>query len=397
MGLKRSQLRGLTNQAEVSARAARAPEPLKPLTALRFPAALMVFMDHTPLTSTWSRAHMIGTAGVGFFFVLSGFILTWRYASALTGGLKLSVIQDFYVARVARIYPLVVVATVLTALILLVGGGKGHLWNNGDDWIHGNWVSRSVDFTAALLMVSAWIPTSIGFNLPAWSITDEAFFYLLFPIIAFALLRIHRNFGLRMALLLIGVSWVSMAVAAMVLARDLGWWQLAAFPPSRLLDFCTGMVVAMFVIRGAYLRWPTAVEITCILGAAVILAAEQMAPQVLRYSLALLPLWAILILAFALQSGRLSKLLSLPTFVRLGEVSFALFLIHFPVLEVVSMWLTPPFADIVGFGISIAVAFALFHWIETPARKWIRGQAQVATHRKNAANGVAPMSPSSAG
>lgn len=54
-------------------------EDLKPLTSLRFVAALMVFGYHAAPFLPAFFATNTGYAGVGFFFVLSGFILTYTY------------------------------------------------------------------------------------------------------------------------------------------------------------------------------------------------------------------------------------------------------------------------------------------------------------------------------
>ena len=66
--------------ANSPATAVARPE-LKALTSLRFVAALMVFMDHAPVTE-WASHHLgFGAAGVGFFFLLSGFVLMYSHGT----------------------------------------------------------------------------------------------------------------------------------------------------------------------------------------------------------------------------------------------------------------------------------------------------------------------------
>ena len=94
---------------------------LDSLTGLRFFAAMMVFVNHLlfafPDLSTEGLIHDVfeplGTAGVCFFYVLSGFILTYVYSSRSE---PLS-IRKFYLKRIARIWPLHLV----TMLIMLFG------------------------------------------------------------------------------------------------------------------------------------------------------------------------------------------------------------------------------------------------------------------------------------
>src|SRR5882724_4066312 len=75
------------------------PMPIHALTGLRFVAALMVFLFHA------SPQHFCeGFAGVAFFYVLSGFILTHNYRRNLRN-LRWQEVRNFYACRLARIYP----------------------------------------------------------------------------------------------------------------------------------------------------------------------------------------------------------------------------------------------------------------------------------------------------
>src|SRR5579864_3761830 len=84
---------------------------IKPLTSLRFIAALLVFLHHysmipygTMPTSLWETIMVEGHLGVTIFFVLSGFLITYRYFTEPWGE-RLNM-RQYLVKRVARIYPL---------------------------------------------------------------------------------------------------------------------------------------------------------------------------------------------------------------------------------------------------------------------------------------------------
>ena len=85
------------------------PSRLDSLTGLRFFAAEMVVIHHfsnfATLPFLW-RYQGFGATGVTFFFVLSGFVLTWSFRPADTPG-------RFYWRRFARIWPLHAVTTLL--------------------------------------------------------------------------------------------------------------------------------------------------------------------------------------------------------------------------------------------------------------------------------------------
>src|SRR5438128_7044986 len=90
--------------------ASAAPVHLKPLTGLRFLAALLVVLYHVDLASRLPLSPIVGIGyvGVSFFFVLSGFILAYTYLDA-HGRLNRSR-GAFWGARIARVYPVYLVA-----------------------------------------------------------------------------------------------------------------------------------------------------------------------------------------------------------------------------------------------------------------------------------------------
>ena len=59
----------------------REPKLLPRLTAFRWYAALVVFLFHLAYQIHWRPLNpfSIGPVGVSFFYVLSGFVLTWAY------------------------------------------------------------------------------------------------------------------------------------------------------------------------------------------------------------------------------------------------------------------------------------------------------------------------------
>lgn len=138
---------------------------LDSLTGLRFIAAFVVLLRHVvpeifPLPGLLDISQ-IGPVGVGFFFILSGFILTWTWDSEQSK-------TQFYTRRFARIGPLHIFTTVLAAALLIAAGTP-------------HWVST----VFSLLLLQAWGTESLrqGGNGPSWSLSVEAFFYACFPFI----------------------------------------------------------------------------------------------------------------------------------------------------------------------------------------------------------------------
>jgi peptidoglycan/LPS O-acetylase OafA/YrhL len=140
---------------------------LRRLTSLRWFAALAVFADHAVSSGHGSsRWFVLGDAGVSFFFVLSGVVLAW---SARPGDTA----RRFWRRRFARIYPATLVSGVAAGLLIWAG------------WVYGS--LRGFAAVTHLFLIQAWWPSGqnpvYAYNGVAWSLSCEAFFYLLFPLL----------------------------------------------------------------------------------------------------------------------------------------------------------------------------------------------------------------------
>jgi peptidoglycan/LPS O-acetylase OafA/YrhL len=123
-------------------------------------------------------------------------------------------------------------------------------------------------------------------------------------------------------------------------------------------------------------RFGTAIEVGSVVAVVTAIGVMPQVPQSLRYAIFLMPFWGIVILTFARQQGVLSRALSHPWMIRLGEASFAFYMIHYVVLSAETRmvgWSNVAISLAIGLAITIAMSFALFHWIETPLRRLIRG------------------------
>ena len=147
-----------------------------------------------------------GYTGVSFFFVLSGFILTYAHATEYEAGRGNA--QKFWIARFARIYPVYLFVMLLAAL-LSIGEFKNPL--------------HILAYAADLLLVQAWSMRMVNFfNGGAWTLSVEAFFYLLFPFLALRLRPRTRSAAL---------GWIAVfyALAMLVPLIDLRLSPLAGF------------------------------------------------------------------------------------------------------------------------------------------------------------------------
>lgn len=286
------------------------------LTSLRLIFALMVFASHCNIVSVCFDIPIFteGYVGVSFFFVLSGFVISYSYDNRFKVGS--TTVREFWVARMARIYPLHCLMLLIAALLGTCTLANGLLY----------WTKH---FVANLLLCQAYVPYSewfFSFNSPSWSLCCEQFFYFCFPFMV-PLLR-HT----RWLFLLFAICAVAVVTGMFLTPPDMakGLWYVN--PLARFPDFLLGMIVYVCYRRWApaasRLRCATWIELASLLMLTVYYLLAPYFEQVYRYSCYYwLPI-AIIIFVFSLQQGRLSRLLSNRWVVLGGEISFGFYLIH---------------------------------------------------------------------
>jgi len=364
---------------------------LDALTSLRFFAAAMIVIGHThPLFGSAGIATNFSLAqGVSFFFVLSGFILKYNYS-------KLGdwhEIKRFFVARFARIYPSHIAAIAL--LFLLTGG----LNLGGLDKLQ----SVFVGFLNLFLLQSL-VPLKdvfLTYNGVAWSISTEFWFYLFFPLLISSFIRGHIY---KLVILLsVVISFLCFAVLWQISA-DEGSTQFSLLgilyvnPLVRIFEFYIG-VLACEVFLKMQLKFEveksSQIKFTIIEICVVVLTISSLwlTPRLVAYlhiggelgvilnyyftksgsALA----FALLIVVFAFNFGVLSRFISGKVFILLGEISFALYLVHMSALIFFKSFIVShpdisiALQVLLFWSMSLLLAWALHKVVENPFRKLI--------------------------
>ena len=313
---------------------------LHPLTSLRFVAAAMVVVVHAQVACFGSLLSIgnrlpLGQA-VSFFFVLSGFILAYNHPVLAT---RRSVLM-FYAARIARVWP----AHIVTTLIVMALGSTA-------------WPLLYIVVNLSLLQ--AWTLLSdvaLSLNSVAWSLSVELFFYLAFPLLVW---RWRETWHWKV------LSAASLALAMIVLGnhfnlsptshvKEIGLAGLVyTNPVARLLEFVMGICSASvfgYVSRHK-IHWSvaqaTVVEIGVVLLAilalrlAVSIDEKHWLGEAGHFYFSYQGsgfIWPGLVLVFAFERGLVSRVLCHPLAVRLGEISFALYLLHYAIVLPFSMF-----------------------------------------------------------
>lgn len=398
------------------------PKPhLRALTGLRFLAALLVVIYHFlrlpaasgtgPLpVATRALQNLIasGFTGVSFFFILSGFILAYNYIDTdRQTGLRVSS-RRFWLARLARIYPLYLLALAVAFIPYLGWGAYSAQTCAGGPAVTPQ-AHPAVTGVAGMFLLQAWLPCAMRWNPPGWSLSAEAFFYLLFPFIALWVARLRRRRSL--AVMVIGAWGVALALSLgyFFLQPDAGvrqgwagryWsWVLYSDPLMRLPEFLMGMALGrLFLERhtsapgttprglGRLFR-PRLVAPLAAAGILLVLCTDCV-PETFYKIVVLDPLFALLVYSLAFGEGLLAVALSLPAAVLLGEASYAVYILHWPlrtwVTHVAGVLPLPnalqPSRDPAFFVpyLCIVLALAVLSWrfVERPAQRAIKRRFQ---------------------
>ena len=378
---------------------------LPALTSVRFVAALQVVFYHfvSPAALPWFVAGIVGAGytGVSFFFVLSGFVLAYNYLPS--GSAAVFDRTKFWVARFARIYPLYVFALGIAFAVTLYEFHHSHVA------LH-QYLVKFGQLLLALTMQQAWTTESSQIiDPPAWSLSDEAFFYLIFPWVGLALLKL-RTASLGRAL---GVFWLlSLAAPVLYLLSQLNplisapgfWAQAVQFTPIfRMPEFLLGVAAGVLFGRLGPLSARASTWLTA--GAAglclIVLGLSAHLPNVLLHNGLLSPLYALVIVGLASGGGPLGRLLSLRLPILLGEASYAIYLLHVPLWDVVAVALRTvirPFGHsfVLSFPIYLPIVLVVsvctYLLIEKPARRRIRAQFASRSLRRAARHAMACVS-----
>ncbi|WP_188435043.1 acyltransferase family protein, partial [Chishuiella changwenlii] len=194
---------------------------IKPLTSLRFFFAFFVFLSHLSFLENskfysliYNQVFKEGFLGVSFFFILSGFVLSLNYNT-----ITKSYIRKFYLYRLARIYPVYLLTLLLSIFIV-----KGSVYK----------------FIIQIFSIQSFFPNQeiyFSYNAPSWSISDEFFFYLLFPFI----ISFFRKISFTLKTIVTIILCVTVISITTYTPIEKQHYYIYIFPLMRIVDFIIGI------------------------------------------------------------------------------------------------------------------------------------------------------------
>ena len=333
------------------------------LDGLRAVAIVLVFMSH-------AHVPMFNGAffGVDLFFVLSGFLITSLLLKEYQQAGRLDYWR-FYKRRFLRLAP---------ALLLFLGAYwifAPLIWPDLED------INQDV-VVSALYLADYGIAffDSPGTLLHMWSLSVEEHFYLVWPpLLTLLLAHTARKQLWRPVLLLVVLMFVWRAYWV---ARGQQFYEIFFRFDTRATGMLLGSLLAAVTVhrpewmdalhaRQRYLLWLLPVFPFIVIGYAWDDAGA------LLWGFALAELTAVsIVIAVSKQKGALYDMLSLPSLVWLGKMSYGIYLWHYPVVRLLRAHMDWAWVVALGLPVSAALAALSFYTVERWALRLRDGAAR---------------------
>ncbi|MDR7334165.1 acyltransferase family protein [Roseateles asaccharophilus] len=309
-----------------------------------------------------------GFVGVDVFFVVSGYLITTLLLQRLAAG-NFS-IASFYAARIRRIFP--ALFAMLTIMVPLC------LWLMEPQALHE--LARLLGATGLFLSNLELYQTAGYFEsaaelkplLHTWSLAVEEQYYIVFPPLLALVWRFARRL-VGLALLLAGLA--SLAYCLRLMPHDATLAFYAA--PARTFELMIGSGLAWWMQRGGAPVRPAWVDAVVGWVALMVLVVSLVCMRAEAGFPGPTALWPCVATAALIWVGDSScvgatRWLSFAPLRWIGELSFSLYLWHWPVLALLRhalLDLPTPAQAVLAVALSTVLAWASLRWIETPVRQ----------------------------
>lgn len=265
-----------------------------------------------------------GNYGVTMFFVISGFLIT-QHTLQRSGSLAQIKLKDFYIRRIARIIPCLVL---LVAMVSVLGSlGLQPFLNqspNGKEVSYAVTILSALSFWMNLLIIEyGWVNYALGV---LWSISVEEVFYLAFPVLCLALGR-----GKGFIVFLLAVIAYAPYFRALHFGEESGAYLYHYF--SSFDGIAIGCLTAMYTqhFKGAIYNQKMIVAVTALLMTALYFYAPIKEVSTWGISVFAL-LTALLIFCFSQEPKVKPASYTARSLVWIGQRSYEMYLFHLIVL-----------------------------------------------------------------
>ena len=365
---------------------------IRALTGIRGVAELLIVIYHY-----FARSHLGAATNfvrhcyvvTDLFFMLSGMVLALTYGRRFAPGWRLADYASFLFKRLARVYPLLFVVSLLMVAITLRHPSEGP-------------ALTPVVFVTNALLINAWgvVRSFVG---PGWSVSTEFGAYLLFPLFAALTLRGRPAVAVASAIASLGaLTLVATRSAAELHQPGVDWHfgpldvfdATTLYPLLRCLaDFNLGLLA----FRLARLDRIRTIAASPLVGDGVVLLVVLLllAPRTPVVDVPLVACFAPLLMTLGAGRSHAARLLARPLVHDFGLLSYSVYLLHDPanilmgdkigwLLHRIGLAHTHTASHLVLIPIVVGLSILTYRWIERPARDRSRHLLTLSTFLRRA-------------
>jgi len=334
------------------------------LDGVRALAVLLVVAVHVTyvLVPEWTDRWVPGGfLGVDVFFVLSGFLITTLLLEehGRSGTVSL---RAFYGRRAVRLLPAVFALLLVHGVLAAAAHADLHLELR---------TAAAVAFYAMNWVLAAGGKVSAGLG-HLWSLGIEEQFYLVWPLLLLVALGRRRPTRAIVAIALVGIAWAT-GIRAWLWLHDAGWDRIYVRTDARIDELLIGVLLAVGFRAGWRVprqwRHAGAGGLVLLLVFSVVARRDSGWLYVASGFTAVGLAAAALIASLLEPDAPLRRVFAWPPAVRLGRMSYSLYLWHVPIFSVVADRLAgrPPAERLVAGMVGATVAtMASYHLVERP-------------------------------
>lgn len=300
--------------------------------------------------------------GVSYFFILSGFVMIIAYDKK-----KVIPVIEYLKNRFARIYPVYMLAILLFLIVKLI-------------------FSSNIDTYGLLLnvfLIQTWVPgEALSFNTPAWSLSVEFFFYLIFPFL-YNLIYLNKKIE-KLVTPIIAIWIISQIFLHLIISSKLypefaneNHDLIFYFPLMHINEFLIGNLAGLFFVNRIKVK-AVKLDWLVVLLLAIFIFFLRYNFGMIYHNGALAIIFIPLILIISINQGLITRLFNLKLLIFLGEISYGIYILQKPIfIFVKSVFQHFRIFDkellfCVGFILLIAVSSLSYIYIENPLRKRIK-------------------------
>jgi len=344
------------------------------LDGLRAIAVVVVFLSHLPIAITWletqswfGQFRSAGFLGVNMFFVLSGFLITYKLLTTRDANGRLA-LRRFYVRRTARIMPAVIFFLVVHFIYAVIF----------DFPPFGRITDEFIMVSATIFQFANYAILSntdlLEENGALWSLSVEGHFYIVWPFIIFLLFRVIKKVSLAVTLLVAMVPFLYFWPAWIF--HNNGYLSAYLRTDARIVSLVMGALGAVLWLKTNYLS-PLFLRVLALPAVIAMLIIYSIAnggkPFIWDGGMAVFDISTlIVILALAHGAFPFVDILALPSMRWLGKISYGLYIWQIPVLTVLnrhaSQWHQIVLC-IIAVAVTVALGAVSFYLVERPVRQ----------------------------